>query len=77
MPFVEETIAFYYNTYLQKGEPMKPLLSGHRVMEILGLSPGPQVGRVLSSLLDAQLEGEVSTKEEAERWVKELVNDRA
>jgi len=76
LPFVEETVSFYYNTYLQKGEPMRPLLNGHRVMEILNLSPGPEVGRVMARLLDAQLAGEVSTEDEAERWVKESFNDR-
>ena len=70
LPFVEEVIHFYYNNYLQQGEPMKPLLNGHRVMEILGIDPGPSVGRAMEALLDAQLEGVVTTAEEAEEWLK-------
>jgi poly(A) polymerase len=44
---------------------MKPLLNGDEVMELLGLAPGPKVGEVLSFLLDEQLEGRITTREEA------------
>ncbi len=44
---------------------MKPLLNGNEVMELLGLEPGPRVGEVLRFLLDRQIEGEITTKEEA------------
>jgi poly(A) polymerase len=72
LPFVEDVISFYYNCYLQQGEPMKPLLNGHRVMEILGLSPGPAVGKAMDMLLEAQLEGRISNKEDAESWLREI-----
>ena len=72
LPFVEEMVSFYYNNYLQQGEPIKPLLNGHRVMEILGIEPGPKVGQVLEMLIDAQLEGAITTPEEAEEWLRGL-----
>ncbi len=76
LPFVEEMVHFYYNHYLQQGEPIKPLLNGHRVMELLKLSPGPQVGEVMERLLDAQMEGTISTCQEAEEWLRSLARER-
>jgi poly(A) polymerase len=50
---------------------MKPLLNGDEVMALLGLAPGPKVGEVLDFLLDEQLEGRVTTKEQAVEAVRE------
>lgn len=49
--------------------PAKLLLSGTRVMELLGIRPGEEVGRVLQALHDAQSRKEVTTKKEAETFV--------
>jgi poly(A) polymerase len=40
------------------------LLTGHDLIE-MGLSPGPEFGRILKELEDAQLDGSVTTREEA------------
>ncbi len=45
--------------------PERPLLSGEEVMALLGLRPGPEVGRALALLLEAQAEGRVQSPEEA------------
>jgi len=50
---------------------MRPLLNGQEVMGLLGLEPGPRVGEALRFLLDLQLEGKVSTREEAEAALRE------
>lgn len=50
--------------------PQKPLLTGARVMELLGIRPGEEVGRVLRALHDAQVRKEVTTKKEAEDFVR-------
>lgn len=52
-------------------EPLipRPLLSGHDLIA-LGWKPGKGVGQALSALQDAQLEGLVSTREEALEWLK-------
>ena len=42
-----------------------PLITGHDVMSVLGLKPGPQIGRVLEAVREAQAAGEVKTREEA------------
>jgi len=44
---------------------MKPLLNGDEVMALLGLEPGPKVGEALDYLLDRQIDGEITSREEA------------
>lgn len=46
----------------------KPLLNGHDLMR-LGATPGPSLGQLAEELYVAQLEGDVATREQAERWV--------
>jgi len=55
-----------------KPPPRKPLLSGEEVMALLGLPPGPAVGRALRQLLLAQAEGRVKDKEEAMDFLRGL-----
>lgn len=54
---------------------MKPLLDGEEVMALLGIEPGPRVGEVLRYLLDEQLEGRITTREEAEEAVRREFGD--
>jgi putative nucleotidyltransferase with HDIG domain len=49
-----------------------PLLRGGDLLELLGMEPGPAVGRVLRALSEAQAAGQVSTKEEALRLAESL-----
>lgn len=41
------------------------LVTGHDLMDALGLSPGPLVGRLLEAVQEAQAAGEVTTREQA------------
>lgn len=54
---------------------IRPPIDGNEIMEYLGIGPGPLVGEALSLLLDAKLEGEIETKEEAyaliDKWASE------
>jgi putative nucleotidyltransferase with HDIG domain len=50
------------------------LISGNDVMAALGMAPGREIGRLLASLEEAQAAGEVSTREEAVRFVREKAN---
>ncbi|HOO97055.1 MAG TPA: HD domain-containing protein [Caldisericia bacterium] len=52
------------------GKP-KPLLDGESIMEILSIKPGPNVGKIQEALLEAQALGEIQTKEDAEKFIKE------
>lgn len=54
---------------------IRPPIDGNEVMQYLGLGPGPLIGEALHLLLDAKLDGEISTKEEAytllDKWAEE------
>lgn len=58
-----------YEEALKDPLPQRPLLSGEEVMALLGLQEGPEVGRALKALLEAQAEGRVGTKEEARAFL--------
>ncbi len=51
---------------------IKPLLDGNEIASIVSLPPGPQVGALKRALMEAQLRGEVRTREEAESLVRKL-----
>jgi tRNA nucleotidyltransferase/poly(A) polymerase len=51
--------------------PPQPLLTGHEVMKLLRLKPGPDLGRVLEELAEAQADGLVGTPEAARQWLQE------
>ncbi len=46
------------------------LLSGHDVMKILSIPPGPVVGKALDIVREKQFLGEIQSREEAENWLK-------
>ena len=48
---------------------LPPLLSGHDVMAILNIKPGPEIKEVLNALEEAQQLGEITTPEAARQWV--------
>lgn len=48
------------------------LLSGEEIQALLGVGPGPQVGRALAALTAAQVDGRIKTKDEAETLVRGL-----
>jgi poly(A) polymerase len=47
-----------------------PLLTGEDLLETYGLRAGPQVGRMMADLLEAQAAGEVGNREQAKAWVE-------
>jgi poly(A) polymerase len=48
-----------------------PRLLGGDDLRALGYTPGPRFGEILRAVETAQLEGEITTKDEARRWVRE------
>jgi len=71
-PYAQELMNFYYEIYLKEESMQKPLLDGNEIMKLLSIGPGPDVGKALASLLDAQMAGEVKTKEEAKEYIKRI-----
>lgn len=67
-----KAVGYVINRYFQDEQVSKPpkLLSGHDVMAHFSLTPGPQVGRMLEAVKEAQAAGEVTTREEALAYLK-------
>lgn len=63
------------NFYLSKKDTMKPLpklINGAEIMDLLGIQQSPLLGKIIKSLNEAQLNGEVNTKEDAIIFIKGL-----
>lgn len=59
---------------------MKPLLSGHEILQVASehypnLRTGPWMGRLHRELLEKQLSLEIHSKDEAMKWVQEQMKD--
>jgi len=48
----------------------KPLLTGDEIASIAGIEPGPRVGVLKRALLEAELEGRITTRDESERFIR-------
>jgi len=57
-------LAHYFERHEETVAP-PPLVTGNDLMVELGLDPGPEIGRLLEALREAQAAGEVKTREEA------------
>ena len=53
-------------------KPLPKLLNGNEVIKILKIKPSPILGKVLQSLHEAQISGDIQTKDEAINFVKDL-----
>jgi tRNA nucleotidyltransferase/poly(A) polymerase len=51
------------------------LVTGEEIQQMLGISPGPQVGRALAAIKKAQVEGRVRTREDAATLLAQLGAD--
>ena len=61
--------------YLAKKETMKPLpklLDGKEIMDIIGIQPSPELGKIIEALKEAQLNGEVVTKDDAVKFIRSV-----
>ncbi len=60
------------DNYLEQKKNIKPiekLLDGTDIMELLKISQGPELGKIISALKEAQLSGDVTTKKEAVEFI--------
>jgi len=62
---VAETLLTHYFERHEETVAPPPLVTGSDLIAELGLAPGPEIGRLLEALLEAQAGGEVRTREEA------------
>jgi putative nucleotidyltransferase with HDIG domain len=62
---VTEALLGHYFEQAEEVVAPPPLIGGHDLMDELGLRPGPEVGRLLEAVREAQAAGEVHTRQEA------------
>jgi len=53
---------------------MQPLLTGDEIASIAGIAPGPRVGVLKRALLEEELEGRITTREQAEEFIRAEAN---
>ena len=61
--------------YLSKKDSLAPLpklIDGREIMEILNIKPSPKLGEIINAINEAQLNGDISTHEEAVNYIKNL-----
>ena len=47
------------------------LVNGHDLINIFGMSPGPELGQLLEAVREAQASGEIATRDEALAYVRD------
>jgi putative nucleotidyltransferase with HDIG domain len=60
------------NFYLLVKDSLKPipkLISGNEIMDLLNIKPSKQLGEIINTIKEAQLNGEINTKEEAVNFI--------
>lgn len=75
-----DSIAPLIDKFLSPGDSVAhpiPLVTGRDIMAALNLSPGPQVGALLSQVQIAQAEGRINTAEEALSLASQLLSTLA
>ncbi len=64
------------NFYLSARETLTPLpklLDGYEVMQLLNIKPSAQLGRIMTALREAQISGDIVTKEDAKNFIQTLL----
>ncbi len=58
---------------LGQGGPVQPLATGQDILTWYDLAPGPKVGRLLALLVEAQVDGRVVSRNQAQRFLDDLL----
>lgn len=62
--------------YLNSRETLKPLpklLDGNEIMKIFNIKPSPKLGEIIEALNEAQISGDVETKEDAINFINTIL----
>ncbi|MCD6290226.1 MAG: HD domain-containing protein [Anaerolineae bacterium] len=75
---VDQTVSLLTDWFDRPTESVRPvpLLDGRLLMERLGMAPGPELGRLLEAVREAQAVGEVRSREEALALARRLYRQR-
>ena len=71
---LDKLLQFYLNTK-ETLAPLPKLLDGRAVMSILNINPSPILGKILNELHEAQISGDILTKDDAVRFIKSIPLD--
>ena len=69
-----QVLSLLFKKFFDTPKKVQPsrLITGRDVMDALSLPPSPKIGQILEAVAVAQVEGKVSTKEEALAFVKSM-----
>jgi hypothetical protein len=61
--------------FFLKPETVEPpkIIDGNQLMKTLKLKPGPEIGRLLADIREAQSSGEVKTAAQALKWARRIM----
>jgi poly(A) polymerase len=62
-----------YETFKNRQAATPPLISGHDLIDRFGLSPSPRIKQILARVDERRLAGELTSREEALKWVDEYL----
>ncbi len=65
-----EKVHLFHERLLKPVRKRPRLLTGHDVIRLLGLKPGPLVGKILDMIEEAQVEGIIKDRTQAVAWLK-------
>jgi poly(A) polymerase len=74
--FIREMAEAYYG-WAERRIEAKPLVDGRQLMEATGLPPGPELGRVVNAVREAQLDGQVTSRDQALAYARDLTASAA
>ncbi len=70
-----QMVEYVLSKYFEKESLPLPvrLINGHDLLNIFGMSPGPEVGNILEIVREAQASGELTTRQEALVYIREYL----
>lgn len=63
----------FYLDNKDKLKPLPKLLSGNDIMKLTGLKPSKELGEIVSKLNDAIFDGDITSVEEAKKFIKNII----
>ena len=70
-----QTLLNSYFLDYERADAPPPLLNGRDVMRAFHLKGGPEIGAILEALREAQVSGEVHTRDDALDWVRRYLDN--
>ncbi len=76
VPAIADTVSRLLSAWFERREELvapPPLVRGDELVQVLGITPGPAVGRLLRTIREAQAAGEVTTADQALALARQLL----